>query len=251
MYKIKLKLWLMRLPIVGAPLQSYFVKRLARQERSLSVDGANTEIFSRIYRENLWAEGASPQGFYSGSGTHGPSGKAYVAFLANFIRENKVKSMTDIGSGDFAIGKAITDTDPALHYNGVDVAGEVIEFNKKTYGSDRIKFFHLDASTQDVPSAELLTIRQVLQHLSNHDIGQILKQASRFKFALITEHVLDAPYLVKANIDKPGGKSTRAGFASAVLIHQPPFNLKCREVFRCREDEHSHIVTFLVENQVK
>jgi hypothetical protein len=248
MNRIKLKLWLMRLPIIGRVLQNYFVNRLATQERALSSDGTNPSIFSKIYKENLWAEGSTAEGFYSGSGTYSPAGRAYVDFIAGFIQSHKIRSMTDIGSGDFSIGKAITTNLPTLEYNGVDVACEVVAFNEKKYGSDRIRFFCADASKENIPDADLLTIRQVLQHLSNSDIERILEHMSKFKFALITEHVLNPPYLLEGNIDKPSGKSTRAGFGSAVLISQPPFNINCKEVLRCQEDEFGSIVTYLVEN---
>lgn len=248
MDKIRLKLWLMRLPLLGRPIQMYFVNRLAEQERALSKEGSNNIIFSKIYQEKLWAENAAPDSFYSGTGTHSEAGKAYVAFVVDFIKKNGIKSMTDIGSGDFAIGNAITGGDSLLTYHGVDVAKEVVEHNERTYGNERIKFYYLDASKQNIPPAELLTIRQVLQHLSNTDVAQIVKHISKFKYALITEHVLDEPHMLQANIDKPSGKSTRAGFGSAVLIDQPPFNISCIEVLRCRDDQFSHIITYLVDN---
>jgi hypothetical protein len=244
--KNKLKLELLHLPLVGQLLRPFFVKRLADQEKRIAPGGENTEIFSTIYKDNLWAEGAKTEGFYSGSGTHSPSGSAYVNFIDLFVRRNQVRSITDIGSGDFTIGKAITVKHPDLVYNGVDVVPSLINHNQKTFGNDRISFHCIDASKNEVPPADLLTIRQVLQHLSNDDISSILKHASKFRFVLITEHILKQKFLTVPNIDKPSGKSTRAGFGSAVMVDKPPFNLRCTEVFRIEEDELGDIVTYLL-----
>jgi hypothetical protein len=246
MDKQKLKLELLSMPVVGPLLRPYFVKRLADQERSMSTSGSNEEIFSKIYRENLWAEGAKTEGFYSGTGTHSSSGRTYVNYLDLFIKRNRIRTMTDVGSGDFSIGGAITSRNQEIIYNGVDVVPELIEHNQKEFGNERIKFYCRDAAKEEIPAGDLLTIRQVLQHLSNDNIANILKHTRNFRYTLITEHILHPPYLTSYNIDKPSGKSTRAGFGSAVMVDKPPFNLRCVEVLRCRENEMSDIVTFLV-----
>jgi hypothetical protein len=242
----KLKLELLNFPIIGPLLRPYFVKRLANQEKSIAPSGENGEIFSIIYKDNLWAEHAKVDGFYSGRGTHSEAANTYVSYVDSFIKRNRIRSVTDIGSGDFSIGGRITERNQDLIYNGVDVVSELIQHNQSRYGSERINFYCRDASKASIPGGDLLTIRQVLQHLSNENISAILRHAAKFKFALVTEYILKPAYLSELNIDKPSGKSTRAGFGSAVVINKPPFNLRCAEVLRCEEDDLGDIVTFLI-----
>ena len=82
---------------------------------------------------------------------------------------------------------------------------------------------HGDASVLDIAKADLCIIRQVLQHLDNASIENILQKAAVHRHVLITEHLPSAEHLVKANVDKRSGPDTRLSFGSGVFVECPPF----------------------------
>ena len=82
----------------------------------------------------------------------------------------------------------------------------------------------------NLPAAGLCLIRQVLQHLSNQEIAQILQNTRKYKYIIITEHY-PPPYLnIIPNRDKPHGKDIRLDNDSGVYLNKPPYNIKISEV---------------------
>ncbi|THU39377.1 class I SAM-dependent methyltransferase [Niastella caeni] len=192
------------------------------------------EIFSDVYKNNEW--GGTPGTFHSGEGTHNPNFLVYVENVAAFINEHKVKSVLDIGCGDFKVmSKILEKVD--VNYTGGDVVKELIEHHQQHYATDKTRFISLNAIEDDLPDAEMVTIRQVLQHLSNDQILKILSKLSKFRYVLITEHMLLGD-LVAPNIDKIPGPHIRTRVFSSVVIDAPPFNVKNAKVlFEYRFDE--------------
>ena len=189
---------------------------------------------------------------YSGPGSYGDHAKKYVNCINNFIVRNGINSITDVGCGDFTIGSQITIQNPDLNYNACDVVKYIIDDNHQKFGSKKIKFYHLDAAKDSLPSADLLTIRQVLQHLSNKEIKKILSKANKYKYVIVTEHLLKDEYVKKYNRDKPTGPDIRLIDNSGVYINKPPFNLSCTEIFNCRLDAYekeAYLKSFLIINK--
>src|SRR5690242_189516 len=63
------------------------------------------DIFRKTYLQNKW--GGEKGEFYSGPGSYGDIVVAYVEFLAGYIEANKIKTVVDIGCGDFNIGRQL------------------------------------------------------------------------------------------------------------------------------------------------
>ncbi|MER8752183.1 class I SAM-dependent methyltransferase [Mesorhizobium sp. M1050] len=176
-----------------------------------------------IYKTSIW--GKSENGVaYSGSGSYDPSVATYVAFVRNFITEKQVESIVEIGCGDFEVARKYADH--AKRYLGVDVSSFVIEQNREKFAREGICFEHFDASKQDLPKSDLCIIRQVLQHLDNDTIGEILARTAIHKFVLITEHLPAPSRLKKPNLNKWTGPDTRVVFNSGVYVDLPPFGRK-------------------------
>jgi hypothetical protein len=167
---------------------------------------------------------------YSGSGSYDPSVATYVEFVRNFIREKQIRSIVEIGWGDFAIERQYADY--AQRYLGVDVASFVIRQNREKFGRQRIVFEHVDASKQDLPRSDLCIIRKVLQHLDNETIGEILARTAAHRFVLTTEHLPAPSRLNKPNLNKRTGRDTRVVFGSGVYVDLPPFGRKGIAVLR-------------------
>ena len=205
--------------LVPAPLKNPY-RRLRSALKNRSLGTSNADIFDAVYRDALW--GQSPEGdAYSGSGTYDPAAATYVAFVRSFITENKVRSIVEIGCGDFAIGRQYaSDVD---RYIGADVSNYIVARNVEKFGSEKISFVNLDASEHDLPASDLCVVRQVLQHLDNGSINRILARVAAHKFVLITEHLPSPSRLRAPNLDKRSGPDTRLTFDSGVYIELPPF----------------------------
>ncbi|MEP6512467.1 MAG: class I SAM-dependent methyltransferase [Parafilimonas sp.] len=212
----------------------------------------NEQIFTKVYSDKKWdANLKSTDEFYSGPGSHEKCADDYVDYLIDFIRKNNIQSITDIGCGDFAVGYKITTAHPQIIYNGCDVVKSLIERNAMKYGSRNLHFLYLDAAKDALPAAEMATIRQVLQHLSNKDISLILNKIKQYKYVLVTEHLFKKGIEKKINKDKPTGPDVRLAESSGVYLDKPPFSMPCKEVLRCREDaynQEAYLYSFLICN---
>jgi SAM-dependent methyltransferase len=183
-------------------------------------------IFGDIYAKNEW--GGATGTLYSGSGSRGQPAQDYVLLVTNFIVQHNVKSVLDLGCGDFFIGRQIADV--CEHYIGVDVVPSMIEQHRDRHGSSKIDFQCLDITRAPLPLADLCLIRQVLQHLSNKQIASVVQHLSQFTYVIVTEHFPHSGEFEAANRDKAAGSSTRVPFGSAVVLDQPPFAMKCTEL---------------------
>jgi hypothetical protein len=179
-------------------------------------------VFDRIYRRGNWGgDGSAPM---SGRGSRGRPAELYIDLIADFISRNDIKSVVDIGCGDFVIGSGILDRVPSdVSYIGIDVSAVATDYNIEKNVRLNARFVRLDASVDEVPNGQLCLVRQVLQHLSNHQISGILSKLSGFGYVIVTEHhPLEARVF---NSDKPHSGDTRLADGSGVFLDRPPFNV--------------------------
>lgn len=131
------------------------------------------EIFTEIYDKNIWGG--------SGGGSTPENTVEYRKLLQSFLMENEIKSVVDYGCGDWAFSRLIDWK--GVWYVGVDCVDSVIKVNRKKYGTPYINFHNISYPDP----ADLLILKDVLQHWSNADIISFLaKQITRFKYILIT-----------------------------------------------------------------
>ncbi len=93
------------------------------------------ERFETIYREKLWGVNEENEG-YSGGGSELENVLPYYQYLTNFIQEHHIRSVVDLGCGDWTFSKCIDWT--GIDYIGYDVVESVIEKNRQKYGSAHI-----------------------------------------------------------------------------------------------------------------
>ena len=188
------------------------------------------EVFTSIYQNSIWGKSMDlSEKFYSGPGSRdeGLVG-AYIdsttEFLAGFADKPDV---VDLGCGDFFVGSKIRCL--CNRYVACDVVHDLIVFNRMKYKDLSVDFMELDLTHDDLPLGDVVFIRQVFQHLSNSDIGKVIpKLCSKYKFAVITEHLPMGEMFVP-NIDKPTDNDIRIAFQSGVVVTAPPFNLNVLE----------------------
>lgn len=216
----------------------WVLPRDRRKYKAMSV----AETFSTIYRTKGW--GSDGGQFCSGPGSWGPVADRYCAFIIDFIAKNRIGSVVDLGCGDFAIGKRIVDGS-GVRYTGIDVVPELIEHHQKNSANSRVDFRCANIVSDDLPQADLYLIRQVLQHLSNDEVGEVLRNLSNCSKALISEHVPIHPKSI--NLDKPHGPDIRRFAGSGLYIDQAPFSIAVETMWEWPLGDDSLLRTCLVD----
>jgi hypothetical protein len=95
-----------------------------------------------------------------------------------------------------------------------------------------------DAATAvELPDADVCLIRQVFQHLSNDQIGAILRRCRKYSAVVVTEHWPAPAVATRPNVDKPHGPDTRLDSGSWVDLGAPPFGCgNLTEILRVEVD---------------
>lgn len=133
------------------------------------------EIFTEIYHKNIWGG--------SGGGSSPENTVEYRALLQKFLKDYNIKSVVDYGCGNWSFSHLIDWT--GIEYLGIDIVNSVVERNNILFGSDHVYFMNY----MDPTKADLLILKDVLQHWSNESIHYFfedLEYAHDFKFILIT-----------------------------------------------------------------
>lgn len=214
-------------------------------------------IFTEIYEKGLWGDAPDNRKYCSGSGTTDAHVALYQDKLIQFIHENQIKSIFEIGCGDFSIMQHVMQHVDA-HYHGTDLVAPVIEYHKaQKYGQKHV-FEQLNAvSAKALPIADICIIRQVLQHLSNTQILNILKKLNNFKYILITEHIPLSPAEMNGDKEPSGYIRLQNKKCSGVYITEPPFSVSATEWLSYRQDEigfsgkivQAKITSWLITNE--
>ncbi|HEX7366200.1 MAG TPA: class I SAM-dependent methyltransferase [Pelobium sp.] len=210
------------------------------------------EVFTEIYKKGYWGK-TDGERYFSGSGTHDANTEKYIDVLIDFIQKYQVKSVFEIGCGDFSImKKVLANTD--LNYIGADVVPDLIVYLQKNHGNKQRNFIHLDAiASEQFPNADLCVIRQVLQHLTNAQVGKILEKTKKFKYVLITEHVPVYPEVLNGDKSMGGYIRLQNPKTSGVFLDAPPFSLNCETILsyqKDNEDLNGKIVPALVKTSL-
>jgi predicted RNA methylase len=183
-------------------------------------------IFAGIYAEGRWGRDADdPHGWFSGSGSHDPAiTDGYVAAIGAFAGAfAQPPSVADLGCGDFHVGARLRSAFGA--YVACDVVPGLIARNQQHYAALGVDFRVLDITTDALPRADVMLVRQVLQHLSNRDIAGFVRQvAGACRWLVVTEHWPASAQFV-ANAIKPTGSGIRLAQNSGVVLTEPPFGL--------------------------
>ena len=171
--------------------------------------------FTKIYDDNGWKE------MGSGFGSLAKNTEIYRLFLQKYLHENNIQSVVDIGCGDWQFSKLIDWS--AIQYTGFDIVKSVVEKNQKQFSASNITFIHGNPLNLDLPEADLLICKDVLQHLPNEEISSLLPQFSKFKHCLITNDV-DPVSLTSNNPNIPSGSYR------PIDLTKPPFNLSGKKI---------------------
>lgn len=202
------------------------------------------QVFSTIYEQGLWGKSENPADpFCSGTGSHDDSiTGAYVARVTEFLGSQPTKpDVVDLGCGDFAVGSRIRPF--CGNYVACDIVPQLIARNKAKFSALDVDFRVLNLVSDPLPAGDVVCIRQVLQHLSNDDIRQVVpKLQATYSTLILTEHIPKSTTFTP-NLDKPTGPGIRIGYHSGIVLTRPPFNLRAvDERVLCEVDESGGVI---------
>ena len=214
-----------------------------RRLRRLSLPQA----FNEVYKKRMWQQGQS----LSGVGSEGLLAERYVAFVRGYLGEHRIETIVDAGCGDFNVGSRLCDG--VSRCIALDASSYIIDANQKRYGDISNVSFHVaDLVVTAFPSADLVLVRQVLQHLTNDQIECVLTNLDHGEWdrVLIAEAVADPSNDANANLDLPSHSvRTRVNFGSGVFIDRPPFNRAAKRIAviddaSAGKDASTHLLVF-------
>ena len=205
-------------------------------------------VMNQIYENKMWG-GAEDVDFFSGEGSHAPEiVEPYIKEVVKFLNSFDEKLVIcDLGCGDFNVGRQLV-----LHskkYIAIDIVDALIERNKNLYNHENLEFKCLDISEDVLPKADCIILRQVMQHLSNLEIKNLLLNLENYKYLIITEHIPKGNF--KANADIISGQGIRLKKKSGVDVQQPPFSFKTtliKNLVTSEQDNKSVISSNLYQN---
>lgn len=192
----------------------------------------------QVYELNLW--GGNSSEFYSGNGSHLPEiVEPYVDALTSFLTSFKSPLVViDLGCGDFNVGKELVRH--TQKYIAVDIVSDLIKRNNEKFKGSHLEFLCLDIAVDDLPAADCVLIRQVLQHLSNEEVQSIAQKLSAFKYVITTDHLPEGDFI--PNKDIISGQGIRLKKHSGINLLAAPFNMKV-------EEEKELLSVFLEDNK--
>ncbi len=144
-------------------------------------------VFDKINEIKSWGE-------KSGPGSKIENVQCYVDYLKWFIKSHNIKTILDCGCGYVELIQHLDLT--TVEYTGIDIVSSVVDENKLKYPS--LKFIHGDISQLDIvakehgfqiPYADLLICKDVLQHLPNSIIQSFTKFLHMFRYSLVTNDI--------------------------------------------------------------
>lgn len=181
------------------------------------------KVFDEIYETDAWNAG-------SGLGSLEGVTAEYRDLLQSFLKENEISSVLDLGCGDWQFSRLIDWS--GIDYTGVDVVRSVIETNRETYRASNLRFEVGSPDMSGLPDAELLIIKDVLQHLPLDDVRRFVDQViPRYRYVLVTNCV--RPFW-RLNADIPAG-----GFRP-VDLRRKPFELEGTRLLSFKGPWHFH-----------
>jgi hypothetical protein len=141
------------------------------------------QIFTDIYRREYWGSNAHP--LYRGSSGSGSSidfNRPYIDWLRSFLIEHKIRTVVDVGCGDFRCGPAIYNG-LDIDYVGYDVYADLIAANQRDFA---YHFEKRDCFVDRDLTGDLCILKDVLQHWSTAEIYDFLNSlVGRFRFIVI------------------------------------------------------------------
>ena len=163
------------------------------------------EVFTEIYDKNKWGGG-------SGTGSKmSRNNQKYIDILNEILNKYNIKTICDIGCGDWQFSKFIKYNTKDINYLGIDCVKSVIDNNLKDYKDTNINFEHKTISDKYIPENYDLIISNPPIHdgeaLSLKVSRHLIEEAKRLldpdvgELWIVSQISLPLPYLVDLHFD--------------------------------------------------
>jgi len=176
-----------------------------------------SDIFKKIYEENLWKSRESR----SGAGSELVNTATLRTELPFIFAKYDIKSMLDIPCGDFNWMKEVDLKD--IVYTGADIVPALIKNNVEKYPDRSFKV--MDIVTSTLPIVDLIFVRDCLGHLNTPDVHKAIEnmRESGSRYLLTT---CFTKYTENPDIKDGGWK--------CINLMIPPFSM--RPIYLINED---------------
>lgn len=169
----------------------------------------NENIFTDKYINNSWGCNESK----SGPGSTLSANIKLLSNIESFISEYDIKTIIDLGCGDFNWMKKF-DFNLIDLYLGVDVVKLIINDNKK-YETNKIKFKESDITTDKIDYFDVILCKDVLFHLSYEDALNVISIIKKSK----------SKYLISTTFLNYENKDINTGEWRPINLKTSPFSL--------------------------
>jgi len=151
------------------------------------------DIYHQIYASDHWQGGSGP-------GSTADASAEYRRIVQRLLASPEIRRVVDVGCGDWQVGSLLDWS--GVDYTGVDVVSSVVEANQARYGAANVRFHVADARSAELPPADLLLIKDVLQHWPSADVRRFLADTlPRYPYALITNDLASRQFAGELNQD--------------------------------------------------
>jgi hypothetical protein len=180
-----------------------------RSQMVRNLKGGPREVFSEIFRRNIWGY----QETASGGGSTLHYTKSLRESLPGLIGDLEIGTMLDLPCGDFHWMSEVTL--PVTHYIGGDIVPGLIATTQNRYGRPAREFRTIDLCNDVLPQADLLLCRDCFMHLSEEMIFLSLANIIRS----------DIKYLLTSTYPDGRNRTIRIGDWFPINLCAPPYNL--------------------------
>lgn len=188
----------------------------------------NKEVFTGVFETKHWTKDGDVS--VSGGGSEIRNASVIAAKLKQLIELENVSTVVDCPCGDYN-WQHLFKTDELL-YIGYDIVPEVIQLVKNRIGHEtnpKLDFAVADITTDTLPNADLLIVRDCLVHLSFEDCIKALQNIARQNIRLVA---------ITTFYDRESNADTVAPAWRPLNLRKAPFNLPAPKdllVEQCKE----------------
>lgn len=196
--------------------------------------------FTEIYENAEWG-GNQP----SGPGSDPHQLDRYRELVQQLIDSPEVGRVVDLGCGDWSLAQAMDWS--TVEYLGLDVVPAMIQKHQAEHGCGNIQFELAGPPGTPPPEADLLIVKDVLQHWSNAQVRALLDALPTVRLALITNDrdftrrswrtLWRRQRLCDANCD------TATGGYRPLDLRSPPFSLEAEKVLEFKTVDGADVFT--------
>jgi SAM-dependent methyltransferase len=189
------------------------------------------EIFTEYYLGNSpWNNPYSK----SGIGSAIQNTNKIRAAIPKIIKDFNIKTFLDLPCGDFNWMKSVDLS--YIEYTGADIVDQIIIDNNIKYSSKNIKFIQLDLVNDNIPTFDLIMVRDCLVHLPINDVKKAIKNIKKSNSKYIFTTTFNSE-----NSARPCNADTEVGSWGWVDLQVEPYNFIKPILLLSEEEDSKHM----------